>query len=113
MTLYLLDICGVFATGFAPLPADVNVIPAAEQATLDGRSVAVVHGRVQIPALSAGKHVLTVNGKSVGFVVQNGEILTELDPNVLLPTVARLLHLEKRIKAIEKKLADNEVDWLK
>lgn len=113
MTLYLLDTCGVFAEGFAALPASVTVIPAAEQATLDGRPVAVVHGRVQVPQLADGKHCLTVNGKSVTFRVQSGKICAELDASALLPTVARLLQLEKRVKAIEKKLADSEVDWLK
>ena len=113
MTLYLFDGAGVFAEELAVLPTAVTVVPTAQQATLDGRPVAVEHGRIQIPMLAEGKHVLIADGRTVVFRVQSGKLCAEFDPKFLLPTVARLLHLEKRVKAIEKKLADSEVDWLK
>lgn len=113
MTLYLLDTLGVFAEELGSLPADVTVIPAARQVALDGRPLEVAHGRIQMPMLPEGKHLLVVDGRTVAFRVQSGKLCAEFDPMLLLPTVARLCYLEKRVKAIEKKLADSEVDWLK
>lgn len=113
MILYLLDGVGVFDTECIMLPATVSVIPAPKTLALDGVPIACAGGRIQIPPLSEGKHLLMADGRAIMFRVQSGKFCAEFDSKALLPTVARLCHLEKKVDELEKKISANEVNWLK
>ena len=114
MTLYLLGDCGVFGAQECALPAALTVLPAAAEVTLDGRTLTPIGKHWHIPPLSAGMHTLTADGRVIRFRVREGILCAPpLDPCCLLPTLARLLYLEKRVAALEQNAASNEVNWLK
>ena len=114
MILYLLDGCGVFGEEVANLPLEISTVPTVKGISLDGKPLPQAGGRVRLPAgMPAGDHVLTADGRVAVFRVQSGYFCADFNPKLLLPTVARLCNLEGRLKKIEQKLADSEVDWLK
>lgn len=115
MILYLLEGVGVFSEESATLPAALIMMPSPKDVLLDGKPVKRSGQRYEIPAtLEAGMHTLTVDGRVVTFRVREGQLCaTPLDWRCLLPTLARLSYLEKRVAALEKTFKENEVEWLK
>ena len=113
MTLYLLDHIGVFDVECTSMPAIITVVPVCKTVTVDGQILSREGTKYQLPVLPDGRHVLVADGRTAIFRVQSGRFCAEFDPKLLLPTVARLCNLEGRLKKIEQKLADSEVNWLK
>ena len=115
MILYLLEGTGVFSEESATLPASLIMMPSPKDVLLDGKPARVSGQRCEIPdTLEAGMHTLIADGRVVTFRVREGQLcVTPLDWRCLLPTLARLSYLEKRISTLEKTVKENEVDWLK
>lgn len=119
MTLYLMRTGGLFSTGAAePLPVVIRIIGKGKDArvTLDGLDVPTMRdGSVPLQAvLKDGVHTLAVDGVSCeGITVRDGMVRpagTDLRP--LVPEIARLMGLEDRVRALEEKAKQNEVNWL-
>ena len=115
MILYLLEGTGVFSEESATLPTSLIMIPSPKDVLLDGKTAKRSGQRCEIPdTLEAGMHTLSVDGRVVTFRVREGQLCaTPLDWRCLLPTLARVSYLEKRVAALEKTVKENEVDWLK
>ena len=115
MILYILEGCGVFGEECAKLPVTLYLQPAPDSAMLDGKPLRLTGGRVEIPStIPAGMHTLTVEGRVVPFRVREGQLCaTQTNWRCLLPTLARICELEKRVAEQEKTTEENQVDWLK
>lgn len=115
MILYLLDGTGVFSEESTTLPASLIMMPSPKEVLLDGKPVTRFGQRCAIPdTLEAGMHTLIADGRVVTFRVREGQLCaTPLDWRCLLPMLARFSYLEKRVDALEQRIKENEVDWLK
>ena len=115
MILYLLEGTGVFSEESTTLPASLIMMPSPKEVLLDGKPARVSGQRCEIPdTLEAGMHTLIADGRVVTFRVREGQLCaTPLDWRCLLPTLARFSYLEKRVAALEQRIKENEVDWLK
>ena len=115
MILYLLEGAGVLSEESEKLPVALTMIPSPKEVLLDGMPVTRFGQRCEIPdTLEAGMHTLIADGRVVTFRVREGQLCaTPLDWRCLLPTLARVSYLEKRIADLEKTVKENEVDWLK
>lgn len=115
MILYLLEGAGVLSEESEKLPVALTMIPSPKEVLLDGKPVTRFGQRCGIPdTLEAGMHTLIADGRVVTFRVREGQLCAPpLDWRCLLPTLVRLSYLEKRVAALEQRIKENEVDWLK
>lgn len=119
MILYMVQGRGLFgAASEETLPTAVHMVRAGEncEVRLDGVALPVRGGVVDIPAtLTDGVHELKVNGRACeGLAVKRGKVRpVGEDFRRLLPAIARIYELEERLRALEEKAQEKQVDWLK
>lgn len=119
MTLYILQGCGIFADASEEkLPATVRIVRGGEhcEVSLDGVPQTVRDACFTLPeGLRNGTHTLKVNGHACESVtVRCGTVrATGEDFRRLLPALSRVYELDERLRALEKKAEDSQVDWLK
>lgn len=119
MTLYLLQGHGVFAADHTEkLPATVQIVRGGEncEVALDGHPIQTSEGRFTLPeGLREGVHTLKVNGRACeGIFVKRGQARPSgEDFRRLLPVISRVYDLEERLRALEEKAQEKQIDWLK
>lgn len=119
MTLYILQGCGIFADASEEkLPATVRIVRGGEccEVSLDGVPQTVRDACFTLPeGLRNGTHTLKVNGRACeGIVVKQSCVRAAgMDFRRLLPALSRVYELDERLRALEKKAEDSQVDWLK
>jgi hypothetical protein len=119
MTLYLIGRRAAFAGALpTPLPCEVRLMgaKATPRVLLDGTPVTVKGACFTLPeALSDGAHTLTVDGVAAeGLRVSEGRVRPEgIELRSFLPVLARIPMLEERLRVLERRAQENEINWLK
>ena len=119
MTLYILQGRGIFGVAseeMLPAVAQIRCAEEVEEVRLDGNVLPCRGDQITLPAsLKDGIHELTVNGRACeGVAVKKGRVRPAgEDFRRLLPALFRIYEFDLRLRALERKASEKEIDWLK